>query len=107
MPAAVRHALDDLAGLLSAAPERVKVEFQRLGLRAVMEPVAGEGRPHYRANVEINAPLPGLAGIRDLPSVGPASVRSLSGSLLPIFAPNPEQTDGSSTTGRSRPEASL
>jgi site-specific DNA recombinase len=67
IPGWVEHQLRELSGLLGAAPERVKLEFQRLGLEVVMQPVQSEGsRPFYRAMGK--AALPCLAGTRDLSS---------------------------------------
>jgi len=58
--------LRDLERLLGDAPERVKLEFQRIGLRVVMEPVRDNPEaPFHRAIAE--AALPWLAGTTELP----------------------------------------
>lgn len=50
MPTWVRQQLEDVAGLLSEAPERTKAEFRRLGVGFVLHPVREEGgRPFLRA----------------------------------------------------------
>jgi hypothetical protein len=65
IPGWVEHELRDLVGVLGDAPDRVKLEFQRLGLRVVMQPVHEDGdRPFYRAVGQ--AALPCLAGSYDL-----------------------------------------
>jgi site-specific DNA recombinase len=67
IPGWVEHQLRELDGLLGETPERVKQEFQRLGLRVAMQPMRGEGiEPFYRAVGQ--AELPCLAGTRDLSS---------------------------------------
>jgi hypothetical protein len=65
IPSWVEHQLRDLTSLLSQAPELVKLEFRRLGLRVVMQPMREEAaRPFYRAIG--TAMLPALVGTHDL-----------------------------------------
>jgi site-specific DNA recombinase len=68
IPSWVENQLQDLASVLGESPERAKLEFQRLDLRIVMQPMRDEkrrGRPgFYRAVGE--AALPCLAGTSDL-----------------------------------------
>jgi site-specific DNA recombinase len=50
IPSWVRRQVEDVAGLLSGAPERAKGEFQRLGVGFTVSPVSeGVGRPFLRA----------------------------------------------------------
>jgi hypothetical protein len=50
IPSWVCRQLEDTAGLLSDVPERVKIQFQRLGLRFTLYPIHDEGpRPFLRA----------------------------------------------------------
>ena len=65
IPGWVERELHELDALLSEAPDRVKLEFQRLGLRVVMQPMRAEGQaPFYRAVGQ--AALPCLTSTRDL-----------------------------------------
>ena len=45
IPTWVREQLQDAAGVLRDAPERAKVEFQRLGVQFTLSPIRHEGRP--------------------------------------------------------------
>jgi hypothetical protein len=58
MPTWVRQQLEDVAGLLSATPERTKTAFQRLRLRVTMTPQQGADglRRWYRADVVSSLP---------------------------------------------------
>jgi DNA invertase Pin-like site-specific DNA recombinase len=75
LPSRVRGQLADLAGVLTMAPERTKLEFRRLNLRVQMQPIQAPW-PFYRATV--TALLPELAGVSDLASKGD-STTSLAG----------------------------
>jgi DNA invertase Pin-like site-specific DNA recombinase len=65
IPGWVEQQLLDLEHVLGETPERAKLEFQRLGLRVIMQPIREEGtQPFYRAVG--HAALPGLTGTVDL-----------------------------------------
>ncbi len=49
IPTWVREQLHDVAGVLRDAPERAKVEFQRLGVQFTLSPIRDEGSPFLRA----------------------------------------------------------
>lgn len=66
MPTWVGQQLADLSTLLGETPERTKTELRRLDLGVSMAVVHEGARPFYRATVE--AALPCLAGIRNLPA---------------------------------------
>jgi site-specific DNA recombinase len=73
MPTWVQEQLSDIAGLLSAAPERAKAEFARLRLRFTLKVEPGQsgggGRPFYRAIGEADLPcLTHPARLRSAPS---------------------------------------
>jgi hypothetical protein len=74
MPGLVRQHLEDLVRLLAEAPERLKTEFSRLGLRVAMEPRRDSLRAHYRAHVSLTVgSLPGLGGVADLAPRSPTA----------------------------------
>ena len=50
IPTCVRQQLEDAAGLLTDVPDRVKAQFQRLGIRFTIHRIMDEGqRPFLRA----------------------------------------------------------
>jgi DNA invertase Pin-like site-specific DNA recombinase len=100
LPSRVRGQLAGLAGVLSMAPERTKLEFRRLSLRVQMQPIQAP-RPFYRATV--TALLPELAGVSDLASKGD-STTPLAGKYPRKARVNPailEQIRSGSTAGPS------
>jgi hypothetical protein len=73
MPAWVAQQVQDVVSLLSESPERMKAEFQRLGLRVTMHPKQTEdGRNYYQADV-VNS-LPCLAGSTEIRGSSPSAV---------------------------------
>lgn len=74
IPRWVENQLQDLAGLLKDTPERVKLEFRRLGVSVVMQPISDEGPTAFYRAIGA-ASLAALTGTRDL--VRPASVLSV------------------------------
>ena len=95
IPTWVREQLHDVAGVLRDAPERAKVEFQRLGVQFTLSPIRHEGHPFLRAVG--TGDLDALCGVTDLPGTkrrgGP---RGSSGAAGASCADLP-------TTGRSLP----
>ena len=64
MPGWVRRQLEDVAGLLSQSPERVKSEFRRLGVEFVLHPMEeANGRKFFRA-VGLTSVAEALAGAK-------------------------------------------
>jgi hypothetical protein len=79
IPSWVQTQLRDLAGLLRDVPERVKLEFQRLGLSVVMHPIADEGPTVFYRAIGA-AQLPTLSGSVDVRSTTDRSKEQAAGS---------------------------